>query len=238
MDRQHRRDLKHDKFVDEIGSLSVRAQENQRLLYGITLAVVVIAVLGYGIYFYRANREEKAQDSLAQAIETLDSPLMPPAGQPPIPTAKFKTEAERNAKAESMFKEVDTDYSGSDAADVAGLYLSRMLTARADYPGARKYLERFVSNQPKHLFAGSARYSLYQLRIEMGEAQQVANELQQEVAKRDDAILPGDALLVLLAHAYDTQGNSDKSRETYRRIVTEFPDSPYALEAQRRVGPA
>lgn len=236
MDRQHRRDLKHDKFVDEIGSLSIRARANQRVLYGITAAIVAIAILGYGIYFYRANREKQAQDALAQAIETLESPLQAPAGQPPVPNAKFKTEAERNAKAESMFKEVDAKYSGSDAADVAGLYLGRMATSRADYAAARKYLDRFVKNQPKHLFAGSARYSLYQLRIEAGEAQTVANELQQEIAKRDDAVLPADALLVLLAHAYDTQGNGDKSREVYRRIVTEFPDSPYALEAQRRVG--
>ena len=53
-----------------------------------------------------------------------------------------------------------------------------------------------------------------------------------------EELLPSDTLLVLLAHAYDAQGNTDKSKETYRRIVTEYPDSPYAVEAQRRVGPA
>ena len=51
-------------------------------------------------------------------------------------------------------------------------------------------------------------------------------------------VLPADSLLVLLAHSYEVQGNEQKSRDTYRRIVTEFPDSPFALEAQRRVGPA
>ena len=35
MDRQHRHDLKHDKFVDEIGVLSEKARANQRLLYTI-----------------------------------------------------------------------------------------------------------------------------------------------------------------------------------------------------------
>jgi TolA-binding protein len=45
-------------------------------------------------------------------------------------------------------------------------------------------------------------------------------------------------MLLLLAHAYDAQGNDAKSKEAYRRIITEFPDSPYALEAQRRAGPA
>jgi len=135
MDRQHRRDLKHDRFVDEIGSLSTRARENQRLLYTITLGIVIAAVIGYGIYFYRSGREEKAQDALAQAIETLEAPLIPPAGQAPIPNAKFKTEAERNAKAESMFKEVDAKFAGSDAADVAGVYLARIDTGISRYYG-------------------------------------------------------------------------------------------------------
>ena len=55
---------------------------------------------------------------------------------------------------------------------------------------------------------------------------------------KSDPVLPADSLLVLLAHAYDVQGNAQKSKEAYRRITTEFPDSPYALEAQRRMGPA
>src|SRR5437773_3496456 len=64
MDRQHRRDLKHDRFVDEIGSLSDRARDNQRFLYLITGAVVALALIGYGIYFYRSSREQRAQEAL------------------------------------------------------------------------------------------------------------------------------------------------------------------------------
>src|SRR5262245_65925578 len=113
MDRQHRRELKHDRFVDEIGTLSGKAKENQRLLVMITSAVVALAVIGYGIYFYRSSREQRAQDDLAKAIETIESPLLPPPpvpGQPPqpqqtIPGAKYKTDAERQAAAEKQRSE-------------------------------------------------------------------------------------------------------------------------------------
>ena len=237
MDRQHRRDLRHDKFVDEIGSLSTRARENQRLLYTITLGLVVVALIGYGIYFYRSNREQKAQDLLATAIDTIESPLITP-GQPAAPNAKFKTEAERTAKAESQFNDLEKQYSGTDAADVGNLYLARIQASRGDVAGAKKLLEAFISDHPDHLLVGAARYSLYQLRIESGEAAQVATEVDRELAKQKDQILPGDTLLVVLAHAYDAQGNDAKSKDAYRRIVTEFPDSPYAVEANRRVGPA
>lgn len=239
MDRQHRRDLKHDKFVDEMSSLSTRANQNRRLLLIITCAVVALAVLGYGLYYYRSSREAKGQVALGKAIETIESPLVPPPGgqQPTPPNAKFKTDAERQAAAEKLFKEVETKYQGTDAADVAGLYLARLEALHGNTASARKRLQQFVDEHPRHLLVGGARYSLYQLRIDGGEAPQVAQELQAQIGK-SDSILPSDTLLVLLAHAYDAQGNVEKSKETYRRISTEFPDSPYAIDAQRRAGPA
>ena len=240
MDRQHRRDLKHDRFVDQIGNMSGKAKENQRLLLMITAAVVVAAVLGYGLYFYRSSREQRAQDALAKAIDTIESPLIPPAptpGQPPMPGAKYKTDTERQAAAEKQFKDVQSQYGSSDAADVADLYLARLEAQHGNTASARKRLEHFISAHPKHMLVGGARYSLYQLRIDAGESSQVTQELQAQIGK-PDAQLPSDTMLVLLAHAYDAQGKADQSKDAYRRIVTEFPDSPYAVEAQRRVGGA
>jgi TolA-binding protein len=235
MDRQHRRELKHDKFVDEVGALTERARQNQRLLVLVGAAVILIAAASYGYYFYQSTQERKGQQALATAIETMDAPLVIP-GQTD-PKAKFKTEEERNAAAEKQFKAVQADFSGTDAADVAGLYLARISASRGDTATARKLLQAFVADHPKHLLVGSARYSLYQMRIDGGEAAQVVIEINAEIMK-EEPVLPADSLLLLLAHAYEVQGNEQKTRETYRRLVTEYPDSPFALEAQRRVGPA
>jgi TolA-binding protein len=239
MDRQHRHDLRHDKFVDEIGVLSSKARANQRLLLAIAGAGIAIALIAFGIYFYRNTREHKAQQALSTAIETFDAPIGdPPAGQQPAPTGpRFKTEQERSAAAEKQFKTVQSEYSSSDASDVAGLYLARIAVSRGDTATARKALEEFVDDHEDHILVGTARFSLYQLRLESGEAAQVATEVQAELAKPEPA-LPGDALLVLLAQAYEAQGNREKSLEAYRRIATEFPESPYAIEAQRRIGTA
>ena len=239
MDRQHRRELKHDRFVDELGTLSSRARENQRILVTITAAAVAIAVIAYGIYFFRSNRETHAQDALADAIATMDAPLLPPPGGQAQPGAKFKTEKERTDAATKQFQDIVSKYSGSDAADVAGLYLARLDAAHGDTATAKKLLQGFVSDHPKNFLVGGARYSLYQLRIEGGEAPQVVTDVQAQLAKpADQTPLPPDTLLVVLAHAFDAQGQTDKARETYRRIANEYPDSPYALEAQRKIGAA
>lgn len=235
MDRQHRQELKHDRFVDEVGSLTTRARENQKLLISITAAIVALFLVGYGIYFYRSNREHKAQDALAFAIEAIDSPIAQ-NGQPPNPQAKFKSEQERTAKSEAMFRDVQKKYPGTDAADVSNLYLARIAASKNDVAGARKPLQDFIGEHPKHMLVGAARYSLYELRINNGEGQQVASELTQELSKTENQILPADTMLAILAHAYEAQGNVEKTKETYRRIATEFPDSSYALDAQRRGG--
>lgn len=237
MDRQHRHDLKHDKFVDEIGVLSSKARENQRALLYLAGGLLAIALIVYGIFFYRSNREEQAQQALATAIETFDAPVgPPPAGQEQTQTGpRFKTEPEKTAAAEKQFKDVQSTYSGSDAADVAGLYLARIAASRGDTKTARPLLEAFVKDHQDHILVDAARFSLYQMRIEGGEAAQVAVELNAELSKAEPA-LPGDSLLVLLAQAYETQGDATKSREAYRRITNEFPESPYATEAQRHVG--
>ena len=232
MDRQHRHDLKHDKFVDEIGALSVRAKANQRLLLLIAGAVVAIAAITYGIFFYRANREEQAQQALAAAIDTHGA--MVSAEKPQNATGPwFKTEVERNAASERLFREVQSKYSGTDAADVAGLYLARTAVAKGDTKTARSLLENFVNEHGDNVLVGAARFSLYQLRIESGEAAQVATELNAELDK-SEPVLPGDSLLVLLAQAYDVQGDLTRSKDAYRRLTTEFPESPYVVEAARR----
>lgn len=235
MDRQHRRELKHDKFVDEVGALTIRARANQRLLLAIGAGALALALIAYGIYFYRSNQESQASALLAAAIETFESPLIAEGQQDP--RAKFKTEPEKIAVAEKQFNEVRQKFPGTDSADVAGIYIARISAGRGDVATARKLLQEFVDDQSGHLLVGAARYSLFQMRIDNGEAQQVVTELNAELA-RQEPVLPEDSILVLLAHAYEVQGDDTRSRETFRRIVTEYPDSPFALEAQRRVGPA
>jgi TolA-binding protein len=235
MDRQTRRDLKHDKFVDEVGALGGMVRSNARhLAFAGVGALVLIAIIA-GYFYYRSNREQSAQSKLGEAIATIDSPLKVDGQQ--IPNAKFKTDKEKYAAAEQQFKAVNRDYAGTDAADVADLYLARLIASRGDIAAARPRLQAFIDAHSKDVLASSARYSLYQLRIDGGEAPKVAAELEQQLSGGEQ-LLPPDSILALLAKAYQVQGNTQKTRETFRRIVTEYPDSPYAADAQRQLPPA
>ena len=236
MDRQHRHDLKHDKFVDEIGALSSKARDNQRILIGAAVAFIAAGLIFYGWLFYRSNQEAKAQALLATAISTFDAPVGDTATPPAGSTApKFKTEQEKLAAAEKQFQAIQSSFGGSDAADVANLYLARIAVNKGDTARGRELLQTFVAEQREHILSSTARFSLYQLRIDGGEAAEVASELEAELAKPEPE-LPGDSLLVLLARAYEVLGQPEKVTETWRRVTVEFPESPYAVDAQRRLG--
>jgi TolA-binding protein len=238
MDRQHRHQLKHDKFVDNVGVLSSRARENQRLLILVAGGLLAVSAIVYGLFTYRSNRETEAQLMLGTAIETYDAPIKGEQQQKQVESGpSFKTEQERNAAAEKQFKDVQQKYSGTDAADVAGLYLGQIAVSRGDTATARGLFQKFIGDHKDNILVSTARFSLYQMRIGSGEAAQVTAELNAELAK-PTPVLPGDAILVLLAQAYEQQGNAAKSKEAYRRIATEYPDSAYVVEAQRRAGAA
>ena len=88
-----------------------------------------------------------------------------------------------------------------------------------------------------HVLAGAAQLSLYELRMQPEEAASLITDLEAAV-EAEESLVPKDALLSLLGRAYEMQGNREKARAAYQRIVTEFPDSAYTIDAQRSLATA
>jgi TolA-binding protein len=232
-DRFSRKEIKHDKFVEEMETAyAVARRHAPAVVWSIVGVLVLIAAIA-AFLLWRSRQESAAQARLAEAIEIVEAPVAAPGETAPA-AGTYASEQDKVAKAEPVFKEVVTEYGSSDAADVANLYLARMEIARGDAAGARAKLEAFIDEHPGHLLAQAARVSLVDLRLAAGEAAQVASELEKEVAATDGA-LPQDVALALLARAYEAAKQPEKARDAWQRIVNEYPDSPYTLEAQRKI---
>lgn len=232
-DRLKRKDIKHDKFVDEMGTVYSSIRTNWFKLLGLAIGLIVLLGAIMAVFAYRNRQEASAQDKLAAAIETIETRVGDPT-TPATAANKFKTEAEKNARAEQQFKEIVEKFDGSYAADVAGIYLARLEAARGDVPTATKRLREFLAEHPDHLLAGGVKMSLYELDLASGDAKKVIGEMEKELSGAKGAV-PTESLLSLLARAYEITGDQAKAKDMYRRITTEFPDSPYALDAQRKV---
>lgn len=235
-DRPTRKEMKHDKFVEDVGHAYDYASQNRRnILLGIA-AVAAIAVILWGVSIYRKGQETKAQTALAEAIAIMDAPTGASA-EAPAGEVEYKTDEEKFATAEPLLRKVVADHGGTDAADVAGLYLARISASRGDLAAAREGLETFVRGHRDHVLAGAAQLSLYELRMQPEEAASLITDLEAAV-EAEESLVPKDALLSLLGRAYEMQGNREKARAAYQRIVTEFPDSAYTIDAQRSLATA
>jgi len=231
-DRLKRKDIKHDKFVDEMGTVYSSIRTNWFKLLGMALGLIILLGAVMGVFAWRNRQEATAQDKLAAAIETIETRV----GDlnTPATATKFKTEAEKYAKAEQQFKEIVDKHDGTDAADVASIYLARIEAARGDVPTATKRLRDFLAEHPDHLLAGGVKMSLYEMDLASGDSKKVIGEMEKELSSQKGTV-PTESLLSLLARAYEITGDQAKAKDMYRRITTEFPDSPYALDAQRKV---
>jgi TolA-binding protein len=231
-DRFSRKDIKHDKFVEEMETAYAVARRNAPVVvWSVVGALVLIAAIA-GFTLWRTHQENKAQKRLAEAIQIAEAPVAAPEAAPAAGT--YASEQEKTAKAEPIFREVLSEYGSTDAADVAGIYLARIEIAKGETAAARAKLEAFIDEHPKHLLAQAARVSLIDLKLTAGEATQVIAELEKDVATTEGG-LPQDVALTLLARAYETAKQPEKARDAYQRIVNEYPDSPYTLEAQRKL---
>lgn len=229
--RLSRKEMKQDKFVDDVNIAYSYASSHRNLIIGSILGVVIALAAIWGIWAYRASQAEKAQSRLGDAIMIMDSPTTASPGANPA-SIKYKSEDEKLAKAKPIFEDVTKSYSGTDAADVAEIYLARIAVSKGDVVTGRKKLEGFVKEHPDHMLAATAQLSLYELDLASGDPKKVATEIEQKVNSQNSKV-PTDALLSLLAKAYEMSGNHAKARDVYQRIITEFPDSPYTLDAQR-----
>lgn len=233
MDRATRRDIKHDKFVEEMEIAYGVARKNAGRLVAAIVAVIVIAGAVWGFIFWQHKREAEAQVQLAEAIRKYETAV----GQPgPGGKVIYATEEQKLKETEPLFAAIASKYSGRDAADVANLYLAQILAAKGDLKNAETKLDEFVKEHPDHLLGAAARIGLYNARIATGAAgaKDAIKSLENELNDQKNP-LPVDTVLALLARAYETSGDPAKARDAYQRIVNEFPDSPYTLEAQRKI---
>ncbi|MGA7617477.1 MAG: tetratricopeptide repeat protein [Thermoanaerobaculia bacterium] len=232
-DRLTRREMKGDKFVEDVELLYTFINEHRKTLILAAAAVVAVVVVAWGVYAWMISRDDAAQARLADAIEIYGSPVgTAPAGEG-APAPKYKTNEEKLAKAEPIFKEVQQKYGRSDAAEVANAYLARIAADRGKIDEAKSKLSGIVQSDPERLMAAAAQMGLYN--IELAEnPKQLATRL--ETALNDPkSLLPKDALLWMLGQAWSGAGDAEKAKSAWERLTTEFPDSPYAGDAQQKI---
>jgi outer membrane protein assembly factor BamD (BamD/ComL family) len=57
----------------------------------------------------------------------------------------------------------------------------------------------------------------------------------QELSQRKDGLLPVDGILMQLGRTYRDAGKQTEAQQTFNRLVTEYPESPFSGDARREL---
>ncbi len=172
MKRITRKNLKSDKFAQEVSTVWDWTAEHQGevVRYGsIGLAVVLLVV---GIFYYVRYQAGVRQEALAAALK-IDNANVGGAPQPGM--MQFATQDEKDKAWQKAFADVAAKYHGSQEGAIAEMYLASAAADKGDLATAAKRYQDVVDSAPK-AYASMARMALaetYQAQGKDAEAEKI-----------------------------------------------------------------
>lgn len=220
-----RKQLKQDdEFVSAAEWIFRWVADNMKAILAGIGVVCAIALIWWGTNAWLGVRTGEASILLDHAVRTFEG-----EGVPGSPVLAGDIDA-----AEAEFLQVIESYGRSDQADMARLYLARIALGRGQTDEARSALIDLRDRHGDDIIGSIATLDLIDLRVASGQGAEIAGELEAMVTGQNPA-LPPDAALFRLGEIFVAEGDSERARTYFERLIEEFPESPYLAGAQQRL---
>lgn len=230
--RLTRKEMKRDEFAEALERTVGFAERNRMRIIWAGVGVLVALGVGIGVHYYLQARAARAETALGRAMKVLEAPVGTEAQKGSSGDERtFPDNAARRKAAEEDFQQVQKRYSGTEAADVASVYLARLAVEDGDLDRARKLWEAYLDEHPDDILAGESWLNLMALDRQQGRAAESIASLN-AMLEKDKKPIPDDAILFELAKSYVAADRKEEAKSTYQRLLEEYPQSAYAGAAQ------
>ena len=225
MARITRKELKSDKFAQEVGLTVTFFEEHQKdvVRYG-GIGVAVVLLVG-GFFVYQRHERATRQEDLALAIRVQETPVATVAtnGQQTFPTQEAKDQAAIKA-----FADLESKHSGSDEAEIAEYYLGCIHSDQGKMADAEKNFQN-VANHANKNYASLAKVALAEIQFADGRFDQ-GEKLLRDLMANPTIFVSKDQAALSLAKHYIGRNNAEA-----RKLLAPIKDgkSPVACIAQR-----
>jgi tetratricopeptide (TPR) repeat protein len=245
MKRKQRQHLKENDLAHSIVAARAYLEQHSKQVTGIIIIAVLVAAAVGGISLIRQRTQHEGQQLLAEAMVALNARVVPPdaqAGEGNLPaaatlgaTGTFATEQAKLEAALPKLQAAADAYPDAESGVAARYHLAGAMASLGRYSDAVTQFDQVMQR------AGDD--SLYGRMAKLGKADAEARsgELDaaiatwKDLAAQQDSDLPVDAILMELARAYLTQGNTEEARKTFTQLVDQHPESPYSSEARQEL---
>lgn len=233
--RLTRKEIKRDEFATALGRGVDYAESHVRTILYAVGGVLLLLAIGVGIYFFLGSRARKANEALSYALKVDQAPIQATGAKPNDKAEpSFATEAARDAKSKELFTALHNDFGGTEAGDVAGLYLAQIAADEGQLDRARELWSDFVDEHGDHALAGEARLNLFALDRKQGKGEDLVTRLR-GMLEESEPPLPKDVLLHEMAITQEQLGRPQEAVAAYQQIVDDYPQSPYRQDAQQKL---
>ena len=215
MARISRKQLKQDRFVEEVGQsvVYVSSHRNQLLIWGGVAIALIIAIASYG--GYRRTRAAETRAEFQKAVEMyhgkVDTQQQPGGITFPTTIARFRDTTEQLQK-------VTSEYAGSEEAVAAAYYLALLEIEQEKVEEARKRLEGIVGNKGE--YAALARLALADLHARRQEDEQ-ARRHYQHLIDNPTRVVPKSRAQLALARYLSTTDKEEEAKTILEEMMKE-----------------
>ena len=207
-------------------------EQRRSELTGVVAVVAVVAVIALGFLIWRSQVQSRASGLLAQAEAVQDARVGPP-GMPGAGLT-FPTEKERAQAAQTKFKVAADAYPKTDAGMYARYQEAGEWMALDNPKEAARVYQDVIDRAGTGIYGQMAKLGLAEAQARQGQYDPAINTFK-DMAQRKDGPLPVDGILMQLGRTYLEAGKANDAKQTFTRIVDEYPDSPFNGDARREL---
>ena len=236
MKRSERHRLKENELSHAFNEATAKLAERQRTFTVAGAIVVVVALAAGGYWAWHTRAETRAQVMLTEGLTIVRSPV-----EPPKPDANGKvaqlpgTYPTINARAEAAlqkFTQAANEYPSTNAGIAARYYAASALSMLGRPAEAVTRYQEVVDRAGTNNFYGRmAQLGAIGAHVQAKQYDQAIAKAQ-ALANANDDSLPRDATLMELGRAYAAAGKKTEAKQTFDKVLTEFPESSFADEAK------
>src|SRR5262245_22961602 len=235
MSRLHRKDYKKDELVSTLESLSISAERHLRslIIAGVAVVALAAAVAG-GIWYSRSNAADAAA-GLAAVHKAMDAPIVASGG--PAGMLTFTSTQSRAQEVLQRAESLLAAHPSSRQARWAAYWKAVALKDLGRHDEALATLSPLTTLSDEPFLSALSRMQSAQVSEAKGDLAAAA-ESYASLAASAPPRFPAEMALMNQARLLDAQGKTEEARAIYRRVAQEYPESPYASDAAKRITPA
>ena len=236
MRAETRHQLKQDRFSKATIQAAEKTVhwtvEHQSKLIVAAIAVLAVAAIAFGGWYYLNLQDEKASGELSTAVRTFEAPVRP-AGVPPQPGYdSYASLEERATAARKQFRAIVDKYPHTKTADMARFFVGLASVQLNDNAAAERNLQTTAGSSNREL-AALGKFALASVyRAEKKDPQ--ALDLYKQLADKPTTTVSRVTAQLELAGLYEAQQKPDEAKKIYDQVQKENPSTEAASLAQRR----